>query len=83
MQRLPEARTPSAPALKQPVAFRVESRTPACHGPAPLASFSRALAQQAAKPLALWPGRPPRTVPSQVKMGSLGTVGGSFAGAAA
>jgi len=32
----------------------------ACPGLVPLASPSRVLAQQAAKPLALWPGRPPR-----------------------
>ncbi len=73
----------TAPTLKQPVAFRVEFRAPACPGLVPLASPCRVLAQQAATPLALWPGRPPRKAPFQVKRGSLGTVGRSFAGAAA
>ena len=47
-ERAPRPRT----TLKQPVAFSVESCAPARTGPAPLASFSRALAQHAAKPLA-------------------------------
>ena len=36
----------------------MEFRAPACPGPVPLGSFSRALAQHAANPLALGPGRP-------------------------
>jgi hypothetical protein len=52
--------------VRQPVAFRVESRAPACPDPAPLAFLSRSLAQQAAKPLALRPGRPPRKAPPDV-----------------
>jgi hypothetical protein len=60
---LAQQTTAAHPTLKQPVAFRVESRAPARPGPALLGSFSRALAQHAAKPLAFGAGSVPGAGP--------------------